>query len=155
MLRYAGLVVAVFGVVGVGLGSTGYIGMSAAGDALMSGPDDSFGAAFVAIVFLQSMLVSFFAGPSVAAVTGVASAIAIDDPRTAVGANTIGSFVGFLLMALIAVVIMASAVPETGGSTGGGGGQLSASDFSMLAKAAFPTTLVGAGVAWISTRVFE
>lgn len=154
ILKQTGIVVAIFAIVGVGLGSTGYVGVSFAGDQLITAGDSAgFGEAFVALIFLQSVFVSFFAGPSIAAVTGVASALSAD-AKTAIASNTIGACIGFIIMSAVAVLIMSAGMPEMGGSSGGGssGGNLfSLRDIATILKAALPTTIVGAGAAAIAT----
>lgn len=144
-------VIGIFAVVGVGLGTTGYLGLSIATDELMEGSGDAFGGLFVMLTFLQSALVSFLLGPTVAAVTGVISVRALEDNRTAIATNTVGAFVGFLLMTGIAVIIMSFGFPNMDGASF----PISASEIPMFVLAAIPTAIVGAAAAAIAASAMD
>ena len=143
--KLAGITIAIFAVAGLGLGLTGYIGMGFAEDSLGTGGggEDPFADAFIAIVFLQSILVTLFAGPLVAVISGVISGHVLQDRIGSIFVGGAGSFVGFFIMIVLAVIIMSMGFSGGGGSTTGGGGPLGETLRPMI-QAAIPTTLAGA-----------
>lgn len=142
--KLAVLTIAIFAVAGLGLGLTGYIGMGFAEDSLGTGGggEDPFADAFIAIVFLQSILVTLFAGPLVAVISGVISGHVLQDRIGSIFVGGVGSFVGFFIMIVLAVIIMSMGF-SGGGSTTGGEGPLGETLRPMI-QAAIPTTLAGA-----------
>lgn len=144
-----GLTVTVFAIIGIGIGLTGFFPMeyvvnqfSATGGGQIA---QAIGQLLVGVVFLQSFLMAMFLGPTVAGVTGLVSALSLDDRGSAAIAGGVGGVVGFYLMVIIAIVIMSAAMPA--GDGGGTGGQ-QATDLSQLLgpllKSGFPSGLVGA-----------
>lgn len=106
--RVFGLVVAVFGVLGIALGASGYLAVDwartqflvAAGGTTPS----QFGPVFVALVALQTTVSQFLVGTAVAGLVGTMAGSRFPDARTAGLVAGGGSLVGFYLMAALAVL---------------------------------------------------
>lgn len=155
--KYLVITIAVFGLVGLGLGLTGYIGMSFAQDTFVdptaSELEQGFGELFVAIVFFQSMIVTLFAGPIVAGVTGLISGVTLHDRVSSAIVGGVGAFIGFYVMVITAIFIMSLGLSSNsgdGGSSADQGMQLSQM-LSPVIKAALPTTVVGLGSGLLGT----
>lgn len=147
------LVVALFAVVGVGLGLTGYISIDAANQQFVDNAEGEFmqgiGQLFVGVLVFQSGIMTFFLGSVVASVGAVSIASVTESRMESVITNGAASFVGFYVMVVLTLVIMLAAFSSGDGSGGGttsDGGQ-SIGDFGRFAKplviAGLPTTLVG------------
>lgn len=141
-----GMIVGVFAAIGVGLGLTGYISVGWI-QGTFTNPDqgefaNSIGQMFVGLVFLQSVIITFFTGPTVAAITGLLSGLSESSRTRSAGIGGLGSFVGFYVMVVVAIVVMSLAY----GSGGGSGGSESfdmGQAFVTAAKAGIPTAIVG------------
>lgn len=149
----AGWIVAVFAVVGIGLGATGYVTTSLGTNAFGGGGSGSAGAMqqafaqlFAVLIVFQGTLVVFFSGPLVAMVTGLVSGSILWDTLDAIVAGGLGAFVGFYLLVFLSVPLMLIAI---GGGGGGGGSTTQTSlQFGKLVVPilvmGFPTGVVGA-----------
>ncbi|MFC7166209.1 hypothetical protein [Halospeciosus flavus] len=147
--RTAGLVVAVFAVVGVGLGLTGLVGLSWV-KSRVGGGAFGMGQVVTTLAFLQSAVVTLLIGPTVG---GIVGAILGRDAtpggaRDGAFAAGVGSFFGFYVLAGLALFLMSLAL---GGGDGGGGANLG--DLVVpVVQAGVPTALVGAGAALLGSR---
>lgn len=146
-----GLVVALFAIVGVGLGLTGYVSLDAANQQFVEGTEGEFarglGQLFVALLAFQSSVVTFFLGSVVASVGAVGLSGRAASWRESAVVNGMGSFVGFYVMVGIALVLMLAAL-ETGGRGGGSGGSGSVEIGQFIIPvliAGLPTAFVGFG----------
>lgn len=154
LLRQIGLGIALFALVGVGLGLSGYISLTAAIETLAGGDLQSAGGivqSFILVVGLQSAFVVFLLGSVVAAITGSRIADEANSLKIAVLSNGLASFVGFYIMVAIALVIMFYALSTGdatagGGGTGGGTGEINIQQFARpILQIGLPTGLVGTG----------
>lgn len=155
-VRYVALVVAAFAVVGVGMGLTGYWGMSWLEGQLVGSSQsemaNAFGQMFVALVFVQSAFIALFTGPTVATLAGLTTGTSLRDGRQAAFVGGAGAFVGFFVMVVLAIGIMAAGF-STG--SGGDGGQSTIDAGEILGemwKAGVPTALAGALAGYVGTR---
>lgn len=147
--KTTGITIAVFAVLGVGIGLTGFFPMEYIVNQFSSTDGgqiaQAIGQLLIGVVFLQSVLMSMFLGPTVAGLTGLLSSLSLNSRGSAIIAGGVGGFIGFYLMVIIAVVIMSAALPA--GDGGGTSGQ-QATDLSQLLgpilKSGFPSGLVGA-----------
>ena len=154
ILRKAGVTVAAFALMGLGLGLTGYISIDATANVFMGGQYGGFGYTFVFLVFLQSAFLSWFFGPIVAFTTGLWTGRSASRKTSAL-ASTAGSLVGFVVMVAIAIVLMIVALPESGGGGGGGGGASGQllDQAGAIALAALPTTVIGGVAGYFSASL--
>lgn len=147
-IKTIGLIVAVFAAVGVGLGLTGYLSLSWMQGTLTSSGQGEFanaiGQMLVGVILLQSVILTFFTGPTVATITGLVGGAVTASRKRAAAINGAGTFVGFYVMVVVAVFVMTQAYGG-GGSSGGS----SESTFQMgkalgtAMKAGIPTAAVG------------
>lgn len=151
--RSIGVIVGVFAAIGIGLGLTGFISLGWI-EGAFTNPDqsemaNSFGQMFVGLVFLQSVIITFFTGPTVAALSGLVTGISKASKTRAAGISGVGAFIGFYVMVLIAILVMSMAY-STGGSGSGGSTSF---DFGntliTAAKAGIPTAAVGVVAGYI------
>ena len=139
--RPLAVILAVFAILGVGIGLTGYLMIGALG----GGDSQLFSGLFVLVVILFAALV----GPVVA----VAVTLHVDEslgdaigPASATAA--VGNFVGFLVMGLLVVLILSLRL-----SGGGGGGSLDVGGYGpTLVQAGFPSLLVAVAVTALTRR---
>lgn len=107
------LVVAVFAVLGVALGTSGYLAMDWARTQFLvaaGGTTPSrFGPVFVALVAFQTTVSQFLVGTAVAGLVGTMAGSRIPEARTAGLVAGGGSLVGFYLMALVGVFLLTRA----------------------------------------------
>ena len=144
--RPLGVILAVFAILGVGIGLTGYLMIGALGG---GGGSQLFSGLFALVVILFAALV----GPVVA----VAVTLHVDEslgdalgPASLTAA--VGNFVGFLVMGLL-VVILLSIRLSGGGGGGEGGGSLDVGSYvGTLVKAGFPSLLVAVAVTALTRR---
>lgn len=148
--KYIGFTVGVFAIVGVGIGLTGFFPLEYVVGEFSTTEGGQFaqaiGQLFIGVVFLQSIMMAMFTGPTVGGLTGLVSAFALEDRASSVVVGGLGGFVGFYVMVLIAVIVMSMAMPS-----GGDGGQATmgqATDLSRvlspILKSGLPTGIVGA-----------
>ncbi|WP_435096531.1 hypothetical protein [Halarchaeum sp. P4] len=142
-VRDAMLIVVTYCVLGLGLGVAGYVGLS-----WVAGVAGVVDDAVTNVVFLQSVVAVFFAGPTVAALAGLAVGRVTEESTEAAWTAGIGTVVGFYPMVALAVVVLSTAI---GATTGGSGGLTQY--VGLLAFAAAPTGLVGAACGVLGTRV--
>lgn len=143
--RPLGVIVAVFAILGVGIGLTGYLMIGALGG---GGGSQLFSGLFALVVILFAALV----GPVVA----VAVTLHVDEslgdtvgPASVTAA--VGNFVGFLVMGLLVVLILSLRL--SGGDGGGGGGSLDVGSYvGTLVKAGFPSLFVAVAVTALTRR---
>lgn len=152
--RTAGLVVAVFAAVGVGLGLTGFVGLSWV-KSRVGGGALGVGEVVTTLAFLQSAVVTLLIGPTVGGVVGAvvgtgAGPGASGDERERAFAAGVGSFFGFYVLALLALFLMSLAL---GGGDGGGGGANLGDLLVPVLEAGVPTALVGAAAALVGSRL--
>jgi hypothetical protein len=150
--RAAGYSVLVFAVVGLGLGTSGYLSIGAAQDQLVSEEGIGLGEALVGIIFLQSAFTMFFLGPVVAAPMGLLNGVLGDDRVSTIIGSGVGSLFGFYLMIIIGIVVMSMALEASGSGGGGSGGGFNGTLQPALA-AGIPTTLVGLITGYVGTRL--
>lgn len=108
--RVFGLIVAVFAVLGVALGTSGYLAVDwartqflvAAGGATPS----RFGPVFVALVAFQTTVSGFLVGTAAAGLVGTMAGSRFPDAGTAGLVAGGGSLVGFYLMSLVTVLLV-------------------------------------------------
>lgn len=152
-IRSIGVIVGVFAAIGIGLGLTGYISLgwveSTFTSADQSEMANSFGQMFVAIVFFQSVIVTFFTGPTVAALSGLVTGISQASRTRAAGISGVGAFVGFYIMVVLAIVVMSLAYGSGGGGSGGSGSIDLINAFTIAAQAGIPTAAVGVVAGYI------
>ncbi|MFC4451194.1 hypothetical protein [Halorussus aquaticus] len=156
-LRSVGVIVGVFAAIGVGLGLTGFISIGwiegTFTSADQSGFANSLGQMFVGLVFLQSVIITFFTGPTVAALAGLVTGISKTSKTRAAGISGIGAFVGFYIMVLIAILVMSMAYSTSGGSGSGGSGSFDlVNTLVTAAKAGIPTAAVGVVAGYIGSH---
>ncbi|MFB6080095.1 MAG: hypothetical protein ABEJ81_03760 [Haloferacaceae archaeon] len=117
--RAFGLIVAVFAVLGVALGASGYLAVDwartqfvvAAGGATPG----RFGPVFVALVAVQTTVAQFLIGTAVAGLVGAMAGSRFAEVRTAGLVAAAGSATGFYLMGVLAVLLLSLAGgPGTG-----------------------------------------
>jgi hypothetical protein len=138
-----GIVVGMFFIVGLGVGATGYVGVSWLDAELVesaTGQTQSFGQLFVGLAFFQSVLFAFLVGPAVASLAGLRSAAQLASDRDVALVAGLGSFVGFYLMAFLAVGVLSLAVE--GGGPDQFGVELGTVVLPLL-RAGIPTGVVG------------
>lgn len=156
-LRPFATVVAVFAVIGVGIGLTGYIGISWV-NASFDTESGFLGPLLIILVLFQSVIFTFLVGPTVAGLTGLLTGRAVNSAKRAPLIGGAGAFLGFYVMALIAVALMFLAFPESA-TAGGGNASANASSnpysarntMSPLIKAGAPTAVVGAACGYLGT----
>ncbi|MDG5778532.1 hypothetical protein VB773_01295 [Haloarculaceae archaeon H-GB2-1] len=155
----AGWTLAVFAVVGIGLGLTGYVTTDFALGAFAadgSATAQTVGQLFAAIVAFLSLIIVFFLGPLVAMVTGLIAGSVVWEPTEAVIAGGLGSFVGFYIMLFLSVPLLFVALDASGGSGTSSSAALQLDPGSLLAPVAIaglPTGLVGAVTAVIGNQI--
>lgn len=110
--RVFGLVVAVFAVLGVGLGASGYLAVDWARTQFLvaaGGTTPSrFGPVFVALVAFQTTVSAVLVGTAVAGLVGAMAGSRFPEARTAGLVAGGGSLVGFYVMAALAVLFVTS-----------------------------------------------
>jgi len=150
--KKVGLAIALFVTIGVGLGLSGYISITAVDRLLVQEAEGEFASAlgqtFVALVAIQSAFVVFLLGSVVATISGSRIAAEASSLRESVIANGVASFIGFYAMVAIALVIMLAALgsgdPNAGGGSSSGGGPLAFGDVVQpMLLAGAPTAFVG------------
>lgn len=145
-LRSIGVIVGVFAAIGVGLGLTGFISIGWIQGTFTS-PDqgefaNSLGQMFVGLVFLQSVIITFFTGPTVAALSGLVTGISHESRTRAAGISGVGAFVGFYVMVILAIVVMSLAYSSGSDGSGGSSSFDIGNAFATAAKAGIPTAAV-------------
>lgn len=159
-LKTMGVVLGLFVISGVGLGLTGYIGIEFIAQTMsQDGGENVFAEMLVVFIFLQSAIVTLFAGPLVASSAGIIAGYSLRHRGYSLMVSGAGSFLGFLGMVFIAILLMTLALPETGGGGGGSGGSggSAATDLGQLAtpmlKSSIPTTVAGLVAGLLGTLV--
>lgn len=153
-----GLVLGIFALVGVGLGLSGMMLLEFAQGQFVD-PEaaeiaQAIGQLMVMILFLSGVLTTFFTGPTVGAIVGITIGQSGGNTRGAILSGAVGSFVGFILMSVIAIAIMGTAI-SAGGDAGASTGPMDTSTGSYIGKiliASLPTTVVGGVSAWLGGR---
>jgi hypothetical protein len=125
----------IFAVIGIGLGASGALVISAVG----GGDDTGFAEG---IATLQAIGLFFYLAPIVAAIAGVYCLYVFESKKDGIKVAASGSFIGFYIMFFAAFLIMSLGI-----SGGGGGG---GSDFSFISDnivqiglLSLPSTIVG------------
>lgn len=146
-VRSIGVIVGVFAAIGVGLGLTGYISLSWVESVFTSADQsemaNSFGQMFVGLVFLQSVIITFFTGPTVAALSGLVTGISQASRTRAAGISGVGAFVGFYVMVVLAIVVMSLAYSSGGDGSGGSSSVDMMNALTTAIQAGIPTAAVG------------
>lgn len=152
--KQAGVAILVFATVGVGLGLSGYLSVDAAQQQFTSSGDGSgFGQVFVGLIMLQSGFTMFLLGPVVAASAGLLNGVVGKDQISSAIGTSAGTLVGFYLMVILGVYIMAMAVDL---GSGGGGGSSTGNPGNILQPvlvAGAPTTIVGAVSSFVGSQL--
>ena len=122
---------------GAGIGLTGYVGSPIVFESLpigssLFGADDQVSEVFGVLV----MLIAFLFGPIIAALSGFLTAASIRERKMAAIVAGVGSFVGFYVMVVVAVVGIGAGAP--------GGGPEFWEHVGAVALAGVPTGAVGA-----------
>lgn len=149
--KHIGLTVGVFAVVGVGLGFTGFFPMEYIVDQFSATDGGEFaqaiGQLFIGVVFLQSVMMAMFTGPTIGGLTGIMSGLSLNDRASAAVVGGVGGFLGFYIMVLVSIFVMSLALPSTTG-TGGETGVQQSTDLGQIitpvVKSGLPTGIVGA-----------
>ncbi len=150
--------IGLFGIVGIGLGLSGYITLDFMQSTFVDGtePDSlirGIGQMMVLLAALQTSFVTFLLGSVVATATGLASGRSSTSLRSSVLSSGVAATIGFPIMVSVAIAIMLLALDLGGG--GGGGGQQPAPEIDWfdvggkLATLCVPTGLVGAGAGYV------
>ncbi|MFC7234415.1 hypothetical protein [Halosegnis marinus] len=140
----AAFVFGVFAVVGIGIGLTGYIMIGELGG-------DGGGGLLSGIVSLVVYLFAALVGPTVACLASVRAAPSLPRSLSVAGATTgAASFVGFLVMVTVALLLVGAA---SSGGDGGGTVDL-AESIGTLVRAGLPSALV-AVVATLFVRMLD
>jgi hypothetical protein len=148
--RHIGAITALFVIIGIGLGFSGFIALEYTQTQLVDNANgdfaESIGQLLVVVIFLQSGFVSFLLGSIVASIGAVHTTSSTQSLTEAVLSNSIASLVGFPLMVVLAVGIMLLAFDGGGsGSSGSGGSPVDLLQLvSQVAIITVPTVLVGA-----------
>ncbi len=167
-IRHLRNTIALFVIVGIGLGLSGYIALDFMQSSFVEGAEpgsmmQSLGQLFVALVALQTSFITFLLGSVVAATTGLSSAKRFATRRAAAIHNGGAAAIGFPLMVGVAIFIMLLALGGGGGEStagttptstttesGGLGDQINWSDLATrVAALCIPTALVGAGAGFL------
>lgn len=143
--KNAGVVVAVFGLVGFGLGFSGLLTILSIKGQFSGGAESSVGQLFVGVVFLQNVYTTFLLGSVVAAFTGLVVGYTADDQFSAAIGGGVGSAIGFYVMAVITLVLMLLALGGAGGQSDIGGLVL------PFLGAGIPAAIVGLTTAYTGT----
>lgn len=144
--KSVGAVVAVFGLVGFGLGFSGFLTILSIKGQLSGGAESAVGQLFVGVVFLQNVYTTFLLGSIVAAFTGLVVGYASDDQISAAIGGGIGSGVGFYVMAIITLVLLLLAMGGSGGEGSDIGGLV-----LPFFGAGIPAAIVGLATAYTGT----
>lgn len=145
-VRDATLIVLAYCVLGLGLGVAGFVGLDWVAGATASGAVTS---AFTDVAFVQSVVAVFFAGPTVAALAGLAVGQTDRGVRDAARVAGVGTFVGFYPMVALAVLVMSFALGTPNGSADLAG------HLGTVLLAGVPTGLVGAACGVVGTRFVD
>ena len=142
-----GKVIALFGLLGIGVGLASFIDINEMTTAGSNG-EQNMGEAFAAaIVILQSVGFLYFIGPAMATITAILSSRTETRLYSAL-TNGVGSFIGYYVMFLLAFLIMQVAFPE------GSGDETTSTDLSrnlvLMVKIGIPTGLIGAAAGFLS-----
>lgn len=134
---------ALFALVGVGLGLTGYLGV----DQVAGG--DGSGQLMSAMLAVTALGVALFVGPVVAVFTGLRISDRMRQTDRAVYVTSfVGNAAGYLVMVVITVVLLASSLSGTGGSASGGSFELGELFVPMILLS-IPSGLVGLGSTYL------
>lgn len=153
LIKETGKVIAVFGVLGVGVGLAAFVMLSSMNLGGSQTGAQSFGAQFaVAMVSLFAVGVLYFLGPVMGVMSGLFSSRYSEDRRRNTISAGLGSFLGFYLMFLIGIIILSFGLPSVGG--GGGettGGVSVTQNLVQMILVGIPTGAVGAVSGYLST----
>lgn len=113
-----GAAVGVFGLVGFGLGFSGFLTMVSIKGQLSGAGESAFGQLLVGLVFLQNLYTTFLLGTIVAAFTGLFLGYTSDDDLAAAIGGGVGSGIGFYVMAVVSLVLLLLGLGGSGGDVG-------------------------------------
>ncbi len=157
--------IGLFGIVGIGLGLSGYITLDFMQATFVQDTEaDSFmrgiGQLMVLLAALQTSFVTFLLGSVVATATGLSNARASGSLRSSILGSGVAATIGFPIMVSVAIAIMLLAL-DLGGGGGGGGSQQVAPGIDWLdvgislATLCVPTGLVGAGAGFVGYNLHD
>ena len=143
-------VIGLFGVVGAGFGVTGVVVI-----ALIAGGDSGTGGAFLAGLFLISLLVVvLLTGPIVGAFSGLRVAARLDDSSTTYLTSFVSTAVGYVVMVIVAAVLIGLVAGGGGGGAETGGESANPFDIASLllplVALAIPVGLTGLGSSYLA-----
>lgn len=137
--RTVGKVVAIFVILGVGLGTAGFIVLDQ-----FAPSGDGVGAALVqGLLVLQAVVFIYLLGPAMGVVSGLYTGRQESDPVDSATTGGAAAFAGFYLMFLLAFLVMSLAFPETSGDGGSGSTDLG-NNLVQMVLVGIPTGGVGA-----------
>lgn len=141
--RAIGLMVAVFGLTGLGLGGVAYVAADWATTIFLLNAQGEtavrLGPVFVALVAFMVAVLAMFVGPLLAVILGVLFGSKQRDPTQAAISTGGGAFFGFLVMGVFVLPGILLGIGAGGSAPFGSSGYL-----VRLAVASVPTALVGA-----------
>ncbi len=106
--RFLSSIVFLFVAVGFGLGLTVYIGLNILNNSQLV----SDGQSSIALLSFALLILSFFIGPAVSAFTGFMTGMKSGSSGKAMTTSLFGSFIGFLLMMVLALTFGSQAVSD-------------------------------------------
>lgn len=150
-LEHAGSIVGVFALVGLGVGGSAYVGITWLAGLFDAGAAPTENAA-VGIIFLHTVILPFALGALLAGATGFVAGRAVTDRLEAAAIAGGGAFVGFYLLAGLA--ILAALLVVITASGGGGEGPFTPADLvAPIAKSSVIVGLVGAASGYLGARM--
>lgn len=150
VLGRGGIVAGILAVLGLGVGVTGFLAMGFAKSVAADTAAGAIGAGglVATVVYLAGVVVVLLLGPVSAGLASLVAGRREDDARTAAVVGATGSFVGFYLMVVLAVVVLGLAKPDSGS---GGGVNLFA-HLGTVVLAGITTGIVGGVTPLVDAR---
>lgn len=149
-LEHGSTIVAVFALVGIGIGGSAYVGITWLAGLFDAGAAPTENAA-VGIIFLHTVILPFALGALLAGATGFVAGRAVTDRLEAAIIAGGGTFVGFYLLVGLAIFAALLVVVTAGG--GGGEGPFTPADLvAPIVKSSVIVGIVGAGSGYLGAR---
>lgn len=150
-LQHGSTIVAVFALVGFGVGGSAYVGITWLAGLFDAGAAPTENAA-VGIIFLHTVILPFALGALLAGATGFVAGRAVTDRLEAAMISGGGAFVGFYLLAGLAIFASLLVVITAGGGGGGEGPFTPADLVAPIVKSSVIIGIVGAGSGYLGAR---